>query len=224
MKPYILLFSIVLFMQSCKSDKNNTSTIISDENTLTVSEKIAQAYGVKNWDDVNTITFSFNVKKDSTVFKRSWEWSPKTNDVKLMTDTDTLNYNRNQVDSTSINADKSFINDKFWLLAPFNLFWDSGTTVTDPVIEKAPISEKMLNKITLTYTNEGGYTPGDAYDFYYNDDFLVEEWIYRKGNSVEPSMITTWENDTDFKGVLLALNHKKMDDDWELYFTDVTIK
>ncbi|OBX22641.1 MULTISPECIES: hypothetical protein [Bizionia] len=223
MKQYILIFSVLLFIQSCKPDKNTESTEAIDEKTLTTSEKIAQAYGVENWDSVNTITFAFNVQKDSTLFKRSWKWSPKTNDITLITANDTIRYNRNQMDSTFVNADKAFINDKFWLLAPFNLVWDSGTTISEPIEEMAPISKKMLNKITTTYSNDGGYTPGDAYDFYYNNNYLIEEWVYRKGNAKEPSMMSTWENNKDFKGVLVSLSHKKTDDNWELFFDDVSI-
>lgn len=223
MKKYILLFSVLFFIQSCKSDKENTVTSENTEKPLTVAEKIAQAYGIENWDNVNTITFSFNVKKDSTLFKRSWDWSPKTNDITLRTPNDTLRYNRSQMDSTFINADKAFINDKFWLLAPFNLVWDFGTTISEPVQEAAPISKKKLNKITLIYPNDGGYTPGDAYDLYYNNAFLIEEWVYRKGNAKEPSMMSTWENNTNFNGVLLSLSHKKADDNWELFFDEVSI-
>ncbi len=223
MKKYILIFSTLLFIQSCKSDKENAVTIGSAEKTPTVSEKIAQVYGISNWDKVNTITFSFNVKKDSSLFKRSWVWSPKTNDVTSITANDTLRYNRNHIDSTFINADKAFINDKYWLLTPFNLVWDSGTVISEPIQEVAPISKKTLNKITLTYPQNGGYTPGDAYDFYYNDEFLIEEWVYRKGNIKEPSMMSTWENNTNFKGILIPLSYKKTDDNWELFFDDVSI-
>ncbi|WP_417237702.1 hypothetical protein [Bizionia sp.] len=223
MKHHMLLFSILLLFYSCKSDKNGEPAATIDNKPLTTSQKIAQAYGIENWDSVNSITFAFNVLKDSTLFKRSWKWSPKTNDITLITANDTIRYNRNQMDSTFVKEDKAFINDKFWLLAPFNLVWDSGTTISAPVEEMAPISKKILNKITTTYPNDGGYTPGDAYDFYYNNNYLIEEWVYRKGNTKEPSMMSTWENNKDFKGVLIALSHKKTDDNWELFFEDVSI-
>lgn len=223
MKKYILLFSVFLILQACKMDKNETINSVEPEIPLTTAQKIAKAYGLENWDHVETINFAFNVKRDSSVFKRSWNWQPKTNNVTLITETDTISYNRSTVDSTSINADKAFINDKFWLLAPFNLVWDTGTSISPPTQEAAPISKEIRNKITLTYTNEGGYTPGDAYDFYYTNNFLIEEWVYRKGNAPTASMITTWENNTAFNGVLLALNHKKADENWELFFTDVSI-
>lgn len=208
---------------ACKSDKKEPEAK-KKETKLSTADRIAIRYGIENWKDVETVAFTFNVNRDSTHFKRSWEWYPKTHDVVLKTENDTLKYNRNTIDSTFINADKAFINDKYWLLTPFNLVWDSGTTISDTIKEKAPLSSKELNKLTLTYSNEGGYTPGDAYDFYYNDDYLIEEWVYRKANAPKPSMMTTWENNQDFNGILVPMSYKKTSDHWELYFTDVKIE
>jgi len=127
------------------------------------------------------------------------------------------------MDSLSINADKGFINDKYWLLAPFQLLWDQTAAISEVVKEEAPISKNTMNKITLTYASEGGYTPGDAYDFYFGEDFLIKEWVYRKGNSDEPSLITTWENNQDFNGIKLALEHIKLDGQLKIYFSNIKI-
>jgi hypothetical protein len=121
-------------------------------------------------------------------------------------------------------ADQSFINDKFWLLVPFQLVWDSGTTISKPIKDAAPISKTEMNKITLTYVSEGGYTPGDAYDLYYGDDFIINEWVFRKGNSEEPTMTTTFENYEVFKGVKIAKTHKTAEGNFHLYFSNISIK
>jgi len=224
MKKIVTLIGLALILQACKSDQSESTTEPKDAVELTVAEKIANRYGIENWNEVETIKFTFNVNKDSSHFERSWEWYPKTNDVVLKSSTDTLRYNRSNIDSTFINADKAFINDKYWLLTPFNLVWDSGTTISNPEKETTPLSKKLLNKITLTYNNEGGYTPGDAYDFYYNNDYIIEEWVYRKGNSPTPSMMTTWENNKAFNGILVPMSYKKTEDNWELVFTNVSIE
>ncbi|MFD2551869.1 hypothetical protein ACFSQP_08580 [Bizionia sediminis] len=225
MKNYILIACALVILQSCKTDKtehqNMEPSAIPEK---TPAQKIAAAYGVHNWHEVDTLEFAFNVKQDSTIFTRFWQWLPKKDKVRLISQNDTIHYNRNNIDSLALNADKAFINDKFWLLAPFNLVWDTGTTISEPQKELAPISQQMRHKITITYSNEGGYTPGDAYDIYYNNNFLIEEWVYRKANAPAPTMTTTWENNTEFKGVLLALNHKKPNQNWELFFTNVAVK
>lgn len=220
MKKSIILLIILITSVSCKH-KQETKVA---EKEVSIAEKIAKANGFENWKNVAQINFTFNVDKDTTHFERSWSWKPKTGDVTLISGKDTISYNRKSVDSISLKADKSFINDKFWLLAPFQLVWDSGTTISEPITEEAPISKTQLNKITLTYPNEGGYTPGDAYDFYFGDDFIVKEWIFRRGNAKEPTMMTSWENYQDFNGLKIALEHKKPEENWKLYFTDVKVK
>ena len=220
MKNFIYITLITLLITSCKDNIKS----IPEVKPLTIAEKIANAHGFENWKNVNEIAFTFNVDKDSTHFERRWVWKPKTNDITSITSTDTISYNRSALDSISLKVDTGFINDKFWLLIPFQLLWDSGTTISTPVKTEAPISKTALNKITLTYSNDGGYTPGDAYDIFYDDHFLIKEWIFRKANQKEPSMMTTFENYKDINGLKLAADHKKPNGNWNLNFTNISIK
>lgn len=219
MKKQLLIALILFSLMSCKNNEDKKTPIAK----LSIAEKIAKAHGIDHWKNVTEINFTFNVDRDSSHFERSWSWKPKTNQVTLITANDTINYNRKSLDSLSIKADQGFINDKFWLLAPFQILWDSGTTITDSVNIVAPISKTKLNKLTLTYGNEGGYTPGDAYDFFYDDNYLIKEWIFRKSNTKEPSMITTFENYEEFNGIKIAKDHKKAKGNWNLYFTNISI-
>ncbi|TYB73929.1 hypothetical protein ES677_08050 [Bizionia gelidisalsuginis] len=225
MSKYIFIFCLALIISSCKNEKQSdvtTETTVVKE--VSIAEKIANAHGYDHWDVVTEIQFTFNVDKDSTHFERQWKWFPKENKVELIKNTEnTISYNRNAVDSLAMTIDKGFINDKYWLLAPFNLVWDEGTSVSEPTKEVAPISNNTLNKITLTYSNNGGYTPGDAYDIFYGDDYLIKEWIYRRGNSAEPTMATTWEDYETFGGLKIAKSHKKSGENWNLNFTNIKV-
>ena len=49
-----------------------------------------------------------------------------------------------------------------------------------PRIKLHPLVGENMQKLTIVYANEGGYTPGDAYDFYFGDDFVIREWVFRK--------------------------------------------
>ena len=220
MKKLIYITFIGLIFISCKQK----SETIQPQKEISIAEKIAKAHGFENWKHVSEIQFTFNVDKDSSHFGRSWIWKPKANKVTSFSKKDTINYNRSKIDSTLTKTDSGFINDKYWLLVAFQLIWDNGTTISKTTKETAPISKSKLNKITITYPNEGGYTPGDAYDIYYGNDFLIKEWIFREANQKEPSMITTFENYQDFNGIKIALDHKKDEGNWNLKFTNIKIK
>ena len=209
-----------LLVSACKSE----STKKDDLKDFTVAEKIANAHGFENWKDVSEVKFTFQVDRDSIKGNgRSWTWQPKTRIVSMTAGELTLDYSRMSKDSINMAADRSFINDKFWFFVPFQLVWDTSVTISEPIKKAAPINKTELNMITITYPNEGGYTPGDAYDIFYDDDYLIKEWIFRKGNSEEPTMATTFENYKDYNGIKIATDHKMEGGKWNLNFTDVSI-
>ncbi|RED48303.1 hypothetical protein [Seonamhaeicola aphaedonensis] len=213
MKKSVFALCFLVLCCSCKQGDAKTKETLE----LTIAEQIANAHGFENWDKVKEIQFKFGKN-------RLWNWNPKTDNVRLTTDTDTIVYNRKFIDSTYLKADRAFINDKFWLLIPFQLVWDASASISKPMQKLAPISKNIMNKITITYPPEGGYTPGDAYDIYFDKDLIIKEWVFRKGNKPEPSLINTFENYQDFKGIKLALDHKKANDKGGVKFTNVKVK
>jgi len=228
MKSTIAILAFIVVLSACKTDKKTEDTSVKKEEVattteMTVPEKIAHAHGFENWKNVNQIQFKFNVERGGKVSPgRTWNWRPKTNDVLYMSTKDTLSYNRNSLDSISRRTNGGFVNDKFWLLAPFNLIWDKDSyTYTHKVKSEAPISKKPMQKLTVVYGNEGGYTPGDAYDYYFGDDYILKEWVFRKSNTEKPSMATTWEKYTEHHGLKIALDHKSADGNFRLFFDNL---
>ena len=86
------------------------------------------------------------------------------------------------------------------------------------------MSKDTLNMVTITYNDSLGYTPGDAYDIYYHSEFMPREWVYRKGNAEEPSMVTSWEDYKTFEGLKFAEMHKDPSGDFKLFFSDISVK
>lgn len=231
MRVILTLFLLTIFILSCKNDRstrtNNDTELTAEleqDKTFSTAEMIANKNGFQNWDNISEIQFTFNVDRGANHSERSWIWKPQTNDVTMMTATDTVNYNRTSMDSITMKSDAAFINDKYWLLAPFNLAWDEGTTFSEKENVVAPISKDTLNQLTVVYGNQGGYTPGDAYDFYFGKDFIIKEWVFRQKNASEPSMITTWEDYETFEGIEIAKMHKDPTGDFKLYFTNIKVK
>ena len=175
----------------------------------TILLKVANANGFNNWKNVKEIKFTFNVDRDTTHFERDWTWKPKTNDITASSAKDTISYNWSDMDSVAYKTNGGFINDKFWLLAPYQLVWDADNITHSHEKEaEAPMSKKSMQKLTIVYGNEGGYTPGDAYDFYFGDDLIIREWVFRKSNQAETSMITSFEDYKMINGLNISTMHK----------------
>lgn len=228
MKNAILIIFVSAVFLSCNNTKNSSENkednqIVSEEN-LSTAEKIANANGFENWKDVTEIAFTFNVDRGENHSDRSWIWKPKTGDITMMSAKDTVNYNRAKMDSIIMKTDGAFINDKYWLLAPYQLIWDEGTTSSEKQNAVAPISKDTLNQLTIVYGNDGGYTPGDAYDFFYDKNYKIKEWNYRQANAEKPSMSTTWEDYENFNGIEIAKTHKDSTGNFKLYFTNISVK
>ncbi len=190
-----------------------------------ILQKVADANGFQNWKNVTELKFTFNVDRDGKHFERSWIWHPKTNDITAIGEEGTISYNWANMDSVAYKTNGNFINDKYWMLAPYQLVWD-GKNITHKYTAKteAPISKKPMQKITIHYGAEGGYTPGDAYDFYFGDDLIVREWVFRRGNQAAPSVVTTWEDYVDIKGLKIARMHKNAEGNFKLHFTGLEVK
>lgn len=223
MKSLYLGLICLLLVLACKTEKSETP-IIEEVIELSIAEKIANAHGFENWKNVEEVKFTFKVDRDTIKGKgRSWVWNPKENKVKMTAGDTTLEYVRSLMDSTHIGADRGFINDKYWLLVPFQLIWDSSATISEVKKSEAPIHKSEMDMITITYPNEGGYTPGDAYDIYFDETYIIKEWVFRQGNSEQPSLTTTFENYKDYNGIKIATDHKQEGGNWNLNFTDVSI-
>lgn len=235
MKYIITTAALMLSLLSCKNENKPDSISVADNDMAQTIEdlspaqqkgkEIAMASGADKWDTVSEVQFTFNVDRGESHMERSWVWNPKTHDVKMTSAEDTISYNRNKdMDSIATNSDKAFINDAYWLMPQMHLLWDKDAIITVQDTATAPISNVKMKKITLTYPDEGGYTPGDAYDFFYGDDNMVKEWIYRRGNVSEFSMVTSWDDYKDYNGIKIATMHSSKDGKTKLYFTNIDVK
>jgi len=227
MKKWILPLCLAgLLFTSCKeAPKQVAISEQEDVEPKNFLELLADKHGFENWEQVERIAFTFNVDRDTSHYERSWIWDIGADRVTQISGGDTLSYLRSEVDSTLTRADAGFINDKFWLLAPYQWVWDQQSFTWE--FEEgvaAPISGEPMDKLTITYGQEGGYTPGDAYDFYLSKDSILQEWVYRKGNQDEPSLATTWEDFRDFNGLSLATMHQNAEGSFKLYFTGIRVE
>jgi hypothetical protein len=216
---------LLMALTGCReASKTPQMALAQEAPARTLLEKLADKHGYENWHKVRRLQFTFNVDREDNHFERTWVWEPAQNRVTSITGTDTLTYSRDQVDSLTLRTDAAFINDKYWLLAPYQWVWDAASfTHQYAETDQAPISRQPASRLTIVYGNKGGYTPGDAYDFYFGKDSVLQEWVYRKGNQPEPSLATTWEKYQEFGGLMLSTHHQNAEGTFKLYFTGIRV-
>lgn len=223
MKKLLLTFLAGIALISCNEDRKKEVTPEENPN-LEVHEKIAMVNGFKEFDSIKKIKFTFNVKvNDSIRSERRWNWNVGTNKISLTENDSVMSYTRkDSLAEDKKYIDQRFVNDSYWLLFPFQLKW-SLADLSEPKKATAPISGDKMQMLTVSYPKDGGYTPGDSYDIYFDDEFMIREWVYKSSDGGR-EMATTWEDYKDFKGIKIATMHKSKDDSFELFFDDITVE
>lgn len=215
MKYAFYLFCVIV-LQSCKQPSSEKKLV----------KQIAEANGVEYFKNVQMLEFTFNRQKDTAAASsRHWQWFPGTNEVIFMTDSGDIKFERNDTTTQELKKlNARFTNDEYWLLYPFHLSWDDGFELTDSSMKTTPISGKNLHRITTKYNNKEGFTPGDMYDLYIDENNRIQEWAYHPSSSSEPSIVTTWENYKEINGLQIAQEHKSKDGKFHVWFTGIQIK
>lgn len=184
------------------------------------AQKLAEAYGLKAFPALKEIQFTFHAQIPDKKVERSWVWRPQIDEVTAVESGTT--YKRSSMSDADKKLDAQFINDQYWLLFPLHLVWDDNITLTlEPEKVASPISGDKFRKLTVQY-GEVGYTPGDAYDLYFDEKYKVREWVYRKGGAKEATRVSTWEGYEDFEGLHISTNHKGPDE-FRVWFTGIEV-
>ncbi|MBF4983050.1 selenophosphate synthetase [Nonlabens mediterrranea] len=218
MKKTIAFILLTIAIYSCKNTEKKE-----EKKALTNTEQVAQAAGFENWDAIKEVKFTFSVgKMGRNLYNRNWTWNRQTGDVTLIAAPDTVYYNRRQpMDSIQTSADRAFVNDIYWLLPEFKFITDSGTKIIEKSNAVAPISKDTLDMFTIVYSNDGGYTPGDAYDVYYDKKHNLREWVYRQQNDTTIGMMTTFEKFDIINGIKVATDHRTPDRMTRIHLTNI---
>lgn len=218
MKNILLTALLLALISSCTKKSNNSA----ETQQLTDIELIAKTYGIDNFKELKKLHYTFNVARhDTLLVARTWLWDKESGDITLINNQDTVSYQQAYINEDLKKVDHQFINDKYWLLFPFQLVWDKDMTYKNMGTQPAPISGQQLIKLTIQYGDDGGYTPGDAYDLYVDDNWIIQEWEFRKSGKESPGSAITWEKYADFNGIKVATDHLNEDSGLRIYFTDI---
>lgn len=195
-------------------------------------DRLAEAYGIRKFDNVEELRYTFNVKLPDRTVSRSWSWEPKKDRVTFKGTAEqggTVAYDRSALATQPTEqvkkVDASFVNDNYWLIFPLRLFWDQSAAVTAyqaPV--KLPIGTGQAKRLVVKYPDNEGYTPGDVYELFIDKSDRIAQWIYRKGGDIKPTRITTWEDYKKVGPLTLSLDHHSPDGVFRVWFTDVAVR
>jgi hypothetical protein len=218
MKNTLLLIAFLWFITACEQKPKMPDTL---------PFQVAKAYGFEHFDQVNSIAFTWNVQRDSvTVASRDWKWNIKEKTVYYSGPDTTLTYSL--IADSLPKHDGRFINDKYWAMMPFQLAWDTGYTFETTENIPAPISGSNSTKLTILYNSgettspEMGYTPGDAYDLYLDENKMIIEWEFRRGNGAEGRPVT-WEKVETHGPLKFATEHRNPEGNRTLWISNIKV-
>jgi hypothetical protein len=194
--------------------------------------RLAEAYGINSFDQVEELRYTFNVKLPDRVVSRAWSWEPKKERVTFKGTAEqggTVVYERSvlagQPSEAVKKVDPWFVNDNYWLIFPLRVYWDESATVTaDDAPLPLPIGSGQARRLTVRYPANEGYTPGDVYELFVDGSDRIVQWIYRKGGDPKPTRVTTWEDYKKVGPLTLSLDHNSADGAFRVWFTDVAVR
>jgi hypothetical protein len=201
-----------------------------------IAEKIAKAYGLDSWGQIEAVRYTFNLELGTFKLSHTWEWEPKTGKVTYEgKDKDgkpvKVTYMRSQLDSQPDNVkneiDPAFMNDQYWLIFPFHVYWDTSADVKDEGKQKLPMGKGSATRVVVKYPDNVGYTPGDTWTLFVGPDYRVEEFIYHRGGPKKPTLvITTWAGYKKAGPLLVSTEHRGTADGKpvHIWFSDVAVK
>ena len=204
-----------------------------------IVEKMAKAYGIDSWGQIEGIRFTWNIDLPALNRKAShkWEWEPKTGKVsfegkgkdgKPITATYLLSQASSQPAAVKDEVEPAFWNDQYWLIFPLHAVWDTTANVQDKGKQKLPIGKGTADQVIVKYPPEaGGFTPGDTWELYLGADSRVEALLFRHGGNAKPSIvIATWAGYKKAGPLLFSTEHRGTADGkpLHLWISDVAVK
>ena len=202
-----------------------------------IAQELAKAYGLDSFGQIEQIRYTFHIELPGFKLARSWVWEPKTGRVSYDGPDKSgkpvkVTYLRSELSKQDAavkdEVDPAFNNDQYWLVFPFHVYWDSAAKVEDKGKQKLPIGKGTADQVVVSYAAEvGGYTPGDTWTLFVGPDKRVKEFIYHRGGSMKPTVVTTtWAGYQMAGPLLVSTDHRGTADGKpaRIFFSDVAVK
>jgi hypothetical protein len=204
-----------------------------------IVEQLAKSYGLDSYGQIEAARYTFNLELPAlhVSLSRSWTWEPKTGQVSYEGKNKDgkpvkVTYVRSQINSAPANVkdeiEPNFVNDNYWFVFPFHVYWDTSANVQEKDKQKLPLGKGTAKLVSVKYPAEvGGYTPGDTWDLYVGPDERVVEFVYHRGGPTKPSNVTTtWAGYKKAGPLLISTDHRGTADGKpaHIFFSNVAVK
>jgi hypothetical protein len=124
-------------------------------------------------------------------------------------------------------TDPGFINDNYWFMLPFHVYWDTSANAQDKGMQPLPQGSGSARLVSVKYPSDVGYTPGDTWDLYVDQDNRIQQMTYHRGGPKKPSLvIASWEGYKKAGPLVVSTEHRGTADGGplHLFFSDVAVK
>lgn len=206
-------------------------------------ELIAAMGGNAGWEKARQFRFDFVVLKEGVAVARfSHAWDRYTGDYRLEGTDKTgapfsVYFNVNSRDGKAFvnalpaegeqkaklleNAYGRFINDMYWLLAPWKMF-DPGVSLKYDGEKPCP-DGGPCDVLKLSFENVG-LTPQDVYWFWLGrEPRRMVQWQYVLGGASEPPTTAAWKDWRTMGGISLSLDKPMSGEPFEIRFENVSV-
>lgn len=161
-----------------------------------LADEMLEALNKPGFDSIKHISFTY-------VGLHSYAWDRENNNVTVSWGENEIFLDLNQpVENYTVlqyKAYQYFINDTFWLIAPFKVRDDGVVRLSVPLEDG--------RGLLITYTS-GGLTPGDSYLWVLDEKGFPTSWKLWTSNVPIGGLEFTWENWQETGGVWFATLHK----------------
>lgn len=201
-----------------------------------LAEQVAKTYGLDSYGQIDAVRYTFNLQFPGVVLARTWTFEPKTGQVtyegkdkegKPVKATYLRSQLSSQSDAIKNDIDPGFINDNYWFMLPFHVYWDTSANVQDRGAQPLPQGSGSARLISVKYPSDVGYTPGDTWDLYIGNDNRIQAMVYHRGGPKKPSLVVaSWDGYKKAGPLLVSTEHNGTADGGplRLFFTDVAVK
>ena len=175
-----------------------------------LTDKMLTALNKEGFDSLKYIAFTFPGG-------HSYEWNRLDNEVRVIWDDKDvlldLNYSSDQYNTEEYQAYEYFINDSFWLIAPFK--------ARDKGVIRSTVEVEEGQGLLVSYTT-GGVTPGDSYLWIIDENGFPQAWKLWTSNVPIGGLKIGWGGWVEKEGVWFSTFHPSAVIDLEIKDLEVS--